>query len=104
MATKFSENTQTGLDANSTSTVSSSLDIAENNWVCYTILANTGTHATHVITLQCSPDDTNWYNTASTITGVGIIDNVQIGARYVRLKVTTAEGGTSTVDVIIQGK
>ncbi len=66
--------------------------------------ANTGGNTTHIVTLQCSLDDTNWNNTAATVTGVGLQDNTQVSARYVRLKVTTAEGSASTVDVIIQAK
>lgn len=100
----FNEHIETGLDADSTSTVSASLNVAENSYVAWTVVANTGTHGTHVITLQCSLDDTNWASTASTLTGLGTVDNIQITAKYVRLKVTTRESAASTVDIIIQAK
>lgn len=99
----FSEVKQTGLDANATTT-STSLDVKDNENVAYSVVAATGTHATHVITLQCSLDDSAWQDTPSTITGVGVVDNVSVTTRYVRLKVTTNEGSASTVDIIIQGK
>lgn len=100
----FVEHAQTGLDSNNTATVSTSLDITGADFVVWNVQAATGTHGTHVITLQCSVDDSSWESTLSTLTGVGTKDNVQITARYVRLKVTTAESATSTVDIIIQAK
>ncbi len=99
----FAELTQTGLDSNASSTTSS-LDISDNEWVAFEAIANTGTHGTHVLTLQCSMDDSNWTDTASTLTGTGVVDKVQIIAKFVRLKVTTVESATSTIDVTIQAK
>jgi len=103
METKFSVLFETGKDADAT-TVSASLEIKENYNLCFDVLANTGTHSTHVVTLQISSDDSTWTDTAHIITGVGIKDNVQTAARYVRLKVTTNEGAASTVDWHIQAK
>ncbi len=99
----FSELIQAGLDANA-ATTSTSLDIQDDAKVAFSVVAATGTHATHVVTLQCSLDDSAWQDTSSTVTGVGVVDNISITTRYVRLKVTTNEGGTSTIDIIIQGK
>ena len=99
----FSELKQTGLDANATTT-STSLDVQDNENVAFSIVAATGTHATHVVTLQCSLDDSAWQDTTTTQAGVGVKDNVPITTKFVRLKVTTDEGGTSTIDIIIQGK
>ena len=99
----FSELTQTGLDANTT-TLSNSLDVSDNKSIAYSISSNTGTHSTHIITLQCSLDDSEWFDTNSSITGLGVENNIFIITQFVRLKVTTNEGDTSTVDIIIQGK
>ena len=75
---KFTEQTTTALDAND-SVSTTTLDIKENKQVAWTVLANSGAHTTHIFTLQCSMNGTNWSNTTSTITGVGTIrDNVQI--------------------------
>ena len=70
------------------------------------VIANTGTHATHIIDLQCSSNNSNWHNINSgDVTGVGITDPpVTVGTRYVRARVSTAEGGASTVDILIQAK
>lgn len=99
----FSELKETGVDANATSTTAS-LHVEDNKKVAFHVVAATGTHATHIITLQCSLDNSNWFDTASTITGLGVVNNVDIITHFVRLKVTTNEGGASTVDIIIQGK
>ena len=99
----FSEIKQTGLDANATTT-STSLNVQDNANVVFSIVGASGTHATHVVTLQCSLDDSAWQDMSSTVTGVGVVDNVPVTTKFVRLKVTTNEGGTSTIDIIIQGK
>lgn len=95
--------TQTGQNANAT-TNSRSLDIKGARFVSWEVIANTGTNGTHVITLQTSPDDTNWTSTASTLSGLGVVRNLQVSFRFVRLRVTTNEGGASTVDWFINAK
>lgn len=100
----FSSFSESGLDANSTSTVTDAFDISNNNFVAWQVLANTGVHNTHIIKLQGSIDKINWATTSSSITGIGINDNVQITARYIRFKVTTAEGATSTVNILAHSK
>ena len=104
VSSRLSELNETDFDTNSTSTATSSLDIRDNKHVTWGISATTGTHATHVIKLQQSLDNVTFSNTGSILTGVGIKDNLQITARYIRLKVTTAEGSASTVEVRIHAK
>ena len=99
----FSELKVTGVDANATTTTVS-LHVDDNKKVAFHVVAATGSHATHVITLQCSLDDSNWFDTSSTITGLGVVNNVDIITHFVRLKVTTNEGSASTVNIIIQAK
>ena len=101
----FSELTEDGLNANSTATVSSALDVSDNKNVSFTVKAASGTHATHIITLQSALETSgDWITTASTLTGIGAVDNIQTTMKFVRLKVTTAEGAASTVNIIIQAK
>lgn len=99
----FSELIETGINANA-ATTTTTLHIDDNTYVAFEVRAASGTHATHIITLQQSFDDSNWTNTGSTVTGTGLVDNIQITSHFVRLKVTTTEGGASTVDVTIQAK
>ena len=94
--------TDTGLDANNLATVSTALKMEGATIAGLYIIANTGANTTHVITLQVSPDGgTTWINTSHTITGVGELHSITCIADQVRTKVTTAEGGASTVDIII---
>ena len=101
---RFSELTESNFNTNNTSTVSASLDIKDNKWVAWGAKQTSGGHSTHIITLQQSLDNSTWVNTASTLTGTGIVNNIQITTRYVRLAVTTAEGSASIVSIVIHGK
>ncbi len=103
MATKFTEHIEVGLDANSVGDVSTSLEIKENTIVTMQVIANTGGNTTHIIDLQCSANNSNWHNVAS-VNQIGITDGNTIGARYIRARVSTAEGAASTVDVYLQAK
>jgi len=105
---EYSEQTTLGANANTTDTVTTGLDVRENTIVAWSVNEKTGDHSNHIFTLQCSTDNSNWTDTASTLTTAGdaykIEDNISIAARYVRAKCTTAEGNASTVDIIINAK
>ena len=101
----FQEEIIAALDANVQDAVTDSVEVANVFYVCVAIIAVSGaTHNTHVTTIQCSPDDTNWYDTPHTIAGLGFKDNMQITAKHVRAKITTPEGVASVVKVIFQAK
>lgn len=91
----------TGIDTNvlNTTTTSLRMDDAQNAGIYVT--ANTGAHANHVVTLQVSPDNSNWQDTTHTVTGVGNVHDISCIAAWVRAKVTTIEGGASTSDITI---
>ncbi len=103
MTTRFSELTEV-LDTNNNGAFSKSLDIRENKLLTFNVRGLTGTHATHVITLQRSFDNANFENTSAKVTGTGTKTPVNIAVSHVRLKVTTAEGSASTVTITIQAK
>lgn len=90
-----------GFDVNSTSSVTDSIEMEGSSSLGFYVTANTGTNATHVVTLQISMDDTNWTATAHTVTGAGNIHNLMCVTRFVRLKCTTAEGSPATVDLVL---
>ena len=94
---------QVGQNANA-ATNSTPFNIKGAYNVSWQVVANTGTNGTHVITLQESPDNSVWTNTASTLGGVGVVRNFQVAFHWVRLRVTTNEGGASTVDWFINAK
>ena len=94
------EYTDSALDANASS-VTTALKTNSARYVSLFVLADTGAHTTHVITIQISGDGVNWEDTSNTVTGVGSKINVLCVAGFVRAKVTTPEGGASTVDVTV---
>jgi len=99
--------TTTGLNTNSLVSVTTSLDVSENLYVTWAVIANSGTNSSHVMELQCSLDDTNWFamSPAVEITGTGMnCGDVPFPAQYARVKVKTVEGASSTVNIIINAK
>lgn len=104
----FTEQTTASLDVNNTSSVTTGLDIKDNQYVAWSINHKTGTRTTYSLILQCSTDNTNWENTASTIVSTAgaykIADNVQTTARYVRIKCAIAEGSAATAEIVINSK
>jgi len=94
----------TTLDANNSGTSTTSFDIRDNDKVCFSLVGSTATLGTAVVTLECSLDETTWFATANTITGDGVKDNIDIIARFVRLKITTAEGTAGTALLRLNAK
>ena len=106
MPTKYTDQKPTSLNANSLNSVTPRLDIKEKTGLAWSVLEKTGSHSTHVLTIQRSTDNINWDNTSSKITaGTPYqIKTATVNVRYVRVKVTTAEGSASTVEVVINAK
>ncbi len=91
--------TTAALDANAASSTTG-LFIGGSTLVGFMISDDTGTHSTHVITLQVSQDGTTWSSTSTTVTGEGAA-SAAVAFDWIRLLVTTLEGGASTVDIEI---
>lgn len=62
-----------------------------------------GTHDTHVIIIQESPNDLDWFDTAITLTGLGKAVGTTT-CECIRAKVTTAEGGASSSRIVLNSK
>jgi exopolysaccharide biosynthesis protein len=103
VGTGLTSQSETGIDANSTSTNGAVLDISDGFRVFLQVDGVTGTHATHTIKVQVSADNADWNDTAITVTGEGSSQGEVFG-RYIRYAVTTAEGSASTCDVHVQVK
>ena len=99
----YSEKDIAGFDANVVNATSASLYINGNKTVGVYVHAVTGTHGTHIITIQISANNTDWFNSTSTVTGTGFVEFDTI-AQYVRIKATTAEGAASTCNIKIASK
>lgn len=93
-----SATTNTGVSANVAS-LSTSVDCNDCRNATFWIEGISGTHTTHVYTVQYSPDETYWVDSATTITGVGVVTFDCTNFRYIRVKCTTSEGAASTVDI-----
>ncbi len=92
-----------GLNANDTATVGTALALVGARRVGLQVDGATGTHATHVVTVQVSADGVTYHSTSSTVTGDGAAE-LETAFPYARAKVTTAEGGASTVNVNLVAK
>lgn len=89
-------------DDNTQATEALDLDYARNVFV--SVEDSSGAHTTHVLKVQESADGVTWHNHASaTVTGLGSMSGA-VNARFVRVLVTTEEGGAGLVDVRIQAK
>jgi len=102
---QFTELVQTGINGNDGDAATEALDVSENTYITFDVVKTGGTCASAVFTPQCSLNGTKWYSMVDDkLTGEGRIDNIQSTPRYFRVKVTTAEGGSCTVTICIQGK
>ena len=92
------------LNTNLLGDVSASFDISAQTIFSFCVLEATGTHTNHEIELEFSLDDANWHATEKKVPGLGFQMNIPVSSEYARLRVSQAEGATSTVNAIIQGK
>ena len=91
------------LDGNSTTTDAAGGKIyaAGAKAVRLQVAAVSGAHTTHVCKLQTSLDGTTFADTATTITGVGQAVITAPDSKWYRAKITTAEGGASSVKAYV---
>lgn len=100
----FYELIQTGLDADA-ATRTTALNIGSASNCIFQVRGASGTHGTHILTLECSVDNINWNPiSGATVTGEGVKGEITVASEWISALVTTLEGGASTVDVIIQAK
>lgn len=90
-----------GLDADDTATITNEQSMGSGTLVGLYVKTATGVSSTYRITLQISPDGTNWFDTTHTITGQGQLHDITCLASSVRAKVSTAAGSATTIDVFI---
>ena len=70
--------TSSGIDVNSTSTVTTGFYIGGSQKVLIMATLASGSFASAVLTLQCSVDGSTWISTLSTRTGAGFVGNIDI--------------------------
>jgi len=91
-----------------TATATTSIEMNEETIATVFVRTISGAFTNAVLSLQCSPDDTNWITATTRTCGPGTTDNVisigDIGARYIRMFPTTLEGTPGVAHVTIQIK
>ena len=97
---KFRIDKTTAVDANASSVTAAFNKEGFSNITMF-IIPESGTHATHVITLQDSTDGINWVDTTYTVTGDGNFKKKLCTKKYIRAKVTIMEGSTCIVTIAI---
>jgi len=101
----FNEFAQKNVNGNDNTFLGDAINVQDNLYLSFQVIAVSGTHAAHVFKLQESADKTTWVDVASgSLTGAGIKPNLQVSTKYVRLAEATAEGAASVVDIYVQGK
>lgn len=101
MSSTFTQESFAGVDTNVLDAASTSLDVGKATMAELVIVGKTGTHGTHVVTLQTSPNDIDWLDTSVTVTGAGRAIHNPCPCAFLRVKITTAEGAASTCDIHI---
>jgi len=106
VANQIKSQVTAALDANDTASVTDALDLELAKSVFVSVEAASGAHTAHVLSIQVSADGAAWFllGGSTTITGLNFLNAIEVSARYMRMKVTTAEGGASTVNVRVQAK
>ena len=101
----YKDEVYTGIDTNIESETAW-IDITTCKFISFYVEGKTGSHDTHKVGIQCSPNGTfngGFHNASSSlITGDGhtMIDASNIS--HVRMAVDTVEGSTSTCDFYLQ--
>jgi len=101
--------TDTGVDTGvaTTTTTQIPLDNKEKFITVYVVQAS-GDCAGGVLTVQCSADNSVWFNTGDTITlssGFSLATSFgPFAAKHARLIVSTASSIASTADIVVQAK
>lgn len=89
------------LDTNNLGAVTDSVEIGSLSVVGLYVSGVSGSHTSHVITLEISPDDVEWFDTEHKVLGVGNVHDAKCACFYARAKVTAAEGSASLSKVQI---
>ena len=102
MSTRFLESGALTLDTNDNTDKTVRITLPEGaTHTTVFVVGSTGTHATHQVVLQGSPNGTNWFDLATAITGIDVLENHVCTCPILRVKCSVAEGATSTCDIYV---
>jgi len=101
----FLNTTLTNLDTNSVGAKTASIDVTGQTIVAWRVISKTGSHNNHRIKVRGSLDDTTFFPLKFTLEGADVMSTlIDLSIGYIKFRVSTAEGSTSTVDIGINAK
>ena len=101
LGSNIAELEQSDIDANIEG-VTDSLTLGDQRLIGFYVNAESGTHNNHILTLQVSSNDSDFYDTTATLIGCGTMPDKWYSANYVRLKIATPEGVASKINIQIK--
>ena len=89
------------LDANIQGANGAEITLTTETMLTLFVMENSGSHDLRRVTIEFSPDGTNWFKSSYSINGHGNMMNEERVAERARVCVCKAEGAPSTVDVFL---
>ena len=89
------------LDVNDSNAVTGEFALGNCTLVTVFVEGVTGTHASHELTVEVSPDNVFWVQTPIKVTGADTFIGGDLVAEFMRLSVSNTEGSASTVNVYV---
>lgn len=90
---------ETGINLNSVNAKSTTIDMGALSNVIVDFNITTGVIGLAVLRLECSCDNTRFFDVTTDITSVGLSANYSIKTRYFRVYVQTASGSAATFNL-----
>ena len=103
LGSNISQLEQSDIDAN-TEGVTESLPLDDQRLIGFYVNPESGSHNNHILILQVSGNDIDFYDTPAALTGCGAMPDQWYSANYIRLKIATPEGGASKININIIAK
>lgn len=101
----FLNTTLSNLNTNNQGSLTTSVDITTQTQIAWRVIPKTGSHANHRVSLRGSLDNVTFFPMNFTLEGADVMsiqNDFPIG--YIKFRVSTAEGSTSTVDIGVNAK
>ena len=91
------------LNANVVDANAGEIGISAEPTITLYVFGATGTHDTHYVAMEVSPDGSNWMRLPYPVRGLGEM-TYTIAAQKARAAVDIPEGSTSTINVFLMAK
>lgn len=91
----LNEQITAGVDLNANS-LTAAFEMQAYRRISFQVKLDIGTIGATITTIQVSNNGTDWFNTASTITGEGVVAIEDMAYKYARARVSTVAGLAAT--------